>query len=165
MHTFSSTSDVLSHLCSRFLRLSRSEWSTRGSCHILHIGSSSCATAVRRKREIWCYVHSGSCPSLSSCFYAKSSWNCTVVCTVLSTVRDFCCYRVSQAQQLKTQDAVWWWCEVVWNHGSCCHHCWTSNTADIWVRQKCSDLIWGNVSTFCSHYVASHLPTSFLVLS
>lgn len=43
------TSDGSSHLCSRFLRLSRSEWSTPGSCHTLHIGSSSYATAGRRK--------------------------------------------------------------------------------------------------------------------
>lgn len=40
---------VSSHLCSRFLRLSRSGWSTPGSCHILHSGNSSYATAVNRK--------------------------------------------------------------------------------------------------------------------
>lgn len=39
----------LSHLCSRFLHLSQSEWSTPGSCHILHSGSSSYAMAMGRK--------------------------------------------------------------------------------------------------------------------
>lgn len=51
-HTFSSISGVSSHLCSRFLRLSQFAWSTPGSCHILRIGSSSYATAMRRKKEL-----------------------------------------------------------------------------------------------------------------
>jgi len=37
---------VSSHLCSRFLRPSRSEWSTPGFCHTLRSGNSSYAMAT-----------------------------------------------------------------------------------------------------------------------
>lgn len=43
------TRSASTDLCSRFLHLSQSGWSTPGSCHISHSGNSSCATAVRRK--------------------------------------------------------------------------------------------------------------------
>lgn len=44
-HFMVSQSNSASHLCSRSLHLSQSEWSTPGPCHISHIGSTSCATA------------------------------------------------------------------------------------------------------------------------